>query len=927
MLDSLAPWSRVYTIIAICFVAVNTLLFVPWRKSFKTMTAITITSIFVLAGVSAYVCFFTQLSFSMTLLIVDVIWFALAFWLARYRDARTLFSLLSVWVFCLAGSVLSFVGCYSVENAAVRLIITIGVHAVFPVCIAVLMRKSYFRMMEFGKKGWFIGCIVLLLPFFLLRLVLMYPNTLSHNPDNIPMAALMSITCLVFYVLFAKMAEYLLLQRREKQSFDLIAAQINHTEQLLQEAARREKQSAVLRHDLRHFTNVISGCLQNKAYDDALAGVQSLLSHPAMHEAESRYCKNPTLNALLNSYAQTAKASDIDWDATVALGDSLCVDTMDLAVLLSNMLENAVNACRKQAQGLARSIRVKLYMAGDQLFISISNTCAAPVIINEETGLPAPEPHKEGHGVGMVSVRMFLQKYGAQADCLQEDGKLQIRIVACAPALEEKEEKEDRHVQSSVLRINVIISSLIIIGFLLAGFSSYVSFNRLFKTDIESVSELTSENIYANVKNLMDLPLNVSTAMAHDTLLQELMRREAKLGESEEMTRVIQAYLASYQEKYDFDSVALTSAKTGAYYHYQNGLARKMSRDNPEDAWYYEFLKEEIDSKLNIDNDKIKEYEVTLFADTKLRDTDGTVLGIIGIGMKTPYIQQLLESNERNHNVQTYLIDETGIIQLSSGLTKQAGVNLFDQPMFDAMESAIAQDKTEQVPRWYSDGKVDGYVITTYIPNLNWYLVVEKDTAELQRTMLHQFCMGLLFLAGVVSVVLFIINSILTRYYKVLAGRAQRDALTGLRNRSCCEQELRMFSGRLSDYAQFGIGLFSLTNFKRINSALGRQAGDAVLASFATLLGEAFVHCPLFRIGSDEFLAVFLNMEEEEVRKKWEILSMGLEQQSHECPVAYGASFGYAFRNDTELTTVDAIFKAAEHNTTQSGSETERSIK
>lgn len=74
--------------------------------------------------------------------------------------------------------------------------------------------------------------------------------------------------------------------------------------------------------------------------------------------------------------------------------------------------------------------------------------------------------------------------------------------------------------------IILLISLIVTIGFVLSGVSSFFSFQSLFQKDIEAVSQLTSENIYVSINDLMDRPINISIAMAHDTLLRDFMLTE-----------------------------------------------------------------------------------------------------------------------------------------------------------------------------------------------------------------------------------------------------------------------------------------------------------------------------------------------------------------------------------------------------------------
>lgn len=208
--------------------------------------------------------------------------------------------------------------------------------------------------------------------------------------------------------------------------------------------------------------------------------------------------------------------------------------------------------------------------------------------------------------------------------------------------------------------VTVIISLIIITGFFLSALSYVISFNVLFRQDIKAVSELTSENIYLSINSIMDRPINVSTAMSHDTFLRTFMKEEDNNVLHSDRLDTLKAYLSSYQQKYQFDSVFLISANTGAYYHYQNGLDRIMTTDNPENEWYYDFLETSSDCSLNVDNDEAKDDVITIFVNCKLYDEDNNLLGVVGVGLETPYIQEVLIENEQAYGIRAFLIDVSG---------------------------------------------------------------------------------------------------------------------------------------------------------------------------------------------------------------------------------------------------------------------------
>ena len=175
----------------------------------------------------------------------------------------------------------------------------------------------------------------------------------------------------------------------------------------------------------------------------------------------------------------------------------------------------------------------------------------------------------------------------------------------------------------NIIPVCLVIAFVIIGGFTMSAFFSYFSSQTLFKKDVEAVSALTSENIFVNINNLRARPINVSLAMANDTFLRSFMLKEEERKLTPGDLELLRNYLESYQKKYCFDSVFLVSVKTGAYYHYKNGIDRYMRPGEPENEWYFKFLKEQQECSLNVDNDEAKDNIITVFVNCKLTDSDG----------------------------------------------------------------------------------------------------------------------------------------------------------------------------------------------------------------------------------------------------------------------------------------------------------------
>ena len=137
------------------------------------------------------------------------------------------------------------------------------------------------------------------------------------------------------------------------------------------------------------------------------------------------FCLAPLVNVVLSIYLQHAKEIGIKVSHKVDLPPKFATDESDLAVLLSNLLENAINACKQQKNPSEREISVIMRHNGRQYLLDISNRYDYPLNF-DENGLPYTK--KIGHGIGMASLKTFAEKYDAFIDFSQENGFVRLTM-------------------------------------------------------------------------------------------------------------------------------------------------------------------------------------------------------------------------------------------------------------------------------------------------------------------------------------------------------------------------------------------------------------------------------------------------------------------------------------------------------------------
>ena len=93
---------------------------------------------------------------------------------------------------------------------------------------------------------------------------------------------------------------------------------------------------------------------------------------------------------------------------------------------------------------------------------------------------------------------------------------------------------------------------------------------------------------------------------------------------------------------------------------------------------------------------------------------------------------------------------------------------------------------------------------------------------------------------------------------------ANRDALTGIRNKNAYDSEIRRLEWELEGgdkHLQFGIAMIDLNFLKRINDTFGHEQGNIAIKKLCNIICEVFAHSPVFRIGGDEFVVILENQD------------------------------------------------------------------
>ena len=186
---------------------------------------------------------------------------------------------------------------------------------------------------------------------------------------------------------------------------------------------QQERQARQLRHDLRNHLTVVQGLLDKGDIRGATGYLKQLEDSPALR-SNKRFSDNEVANVVLCAKLQAMEQAGISSDLAVSLPAKLAVSDMDLAALLGNALDNAIEGAQKAAE---KKITLRCKADKGLFMLRLENPLGGAV----NPDLSTIKADKASHGFGISGMREIAERYGGTLDAAARDGKF--RLVVCFP--------------------------------------------------------------------------------------------------------------------------------------------------------------------------------------------------------------------------------------------------------------------------------------------------------------------------------------------------------------------------------------------------------------------------------------------------------------------------------------------------------------
>lgn len=246
------------------------------------------------------------------------------------------------------------------------------------------------------------------IPFSSIYLMLLLLS--SYNLDISYAVGIMIILLLNFSVfyLYDKVSE-LFLEQSEKLLF---AEQNKYYEKQLDIMKSSLEATQSIRHDMKNHLLALRSLSQNHCHDELLQCLNDVITACEDQTVFAR-SGNVIVDSILNFKLQEVSKLEAEIFLDINLSNDLQIPAFDMATILGNLLDNAIDALKTIED--RRMISIKIKHSKGQFIIKVSNTFNG-IVIERENNLFTRKKEDGSHGLGIKNIKRILEKYNGSMD-------------------------------------------------------------------------------------------------------------------------------------------------------------------------------------------------------------------------------------------------------------------------------------------------------------------------------------------------------------------------------------------------------------------------------------------------------------------------------------------------------------------------------
>lgn len=205
---------------------------------------------------------------------------------------------------------------------------------------------------------------------------------------------------------------------------ELISEQSKKYASLIEESAEIKR----IKHDQHNFIlGAITELNQNK-YDTLKIRLSEQLE--TLKKFSHGKSNDPIFDVVIEHKQKEAEKYGITISRDINTTTTPQVDSIDFAIIIGNLLDNAIEATLKTKSSKSKTIEIFTEISIDHILISITNPVDEEIDVNQ---LNTTKPDQKNHGFGLLSVNKIVEKHSGSLILKCQDGIFEASIMLPQP--------------------------------------------------------------------------------------------------------------------------------------------------------------------------------------------------------------------------------------------------------------------------------------------------------------------------------------------------------------------------------------------------------------------------------------------------------------------------------------------------------------
>lgn len=246
---------------------------------------------------------------------------------------------------------------------------------------------------------------------------LVITETVAYDKINIMIVSEVIILLINFFVfyLYDNIAE-LYSQLMEKR---LVEQQNFAYQKQLEIITHSQQKFKIFRHDMKHHLSVLSNLIEKGEYEETVNYLNDIGDYLSTRQ-ELIGTGNMAVDSIVNYMAGVAEQKGIQLQCEMQIPDKLGIAAFDLNGIISNLLDNAIKVVELLPENKKRIVSLTMRYEFGLLYI---------IVKNPYTKLAQKEAAEKGHGLGLQSVEIAVDKYNGVKKIYTEQEIFQVEVL------------------------------------------------------------------------------------------------------------------------------------------------------------------------------------------------------------------------------------------------------------------------------------------------------------------------------------------------------------------------------------------------------------------------------------------------------------------------------------------------------------------